>query len=207
MKKITILLYLSILPLLTFAQGDEIRDIFFHVKEKVITVRWEYLCGQGVDYFTLQRQKRYNSPDKPTNVQSVEAACSTGGYNPFAITDSMPLEGTSYYRIQLQYSDGLLLHSNWEGVQFGDLPDYLFNVYPSPALDADKMTFSWEMYNRDLVSFSIIDMQGKTLAEFPTQYLEQGEHSLDWNLSNVQNGLYIIRLNIGQDVVLRKVWR
>ncbi len=67
-----------------------------------------------------------------------------------------------------------------------------FSNYPNPF--KNKTTFRYSVLKNELVQIIVTDMFGKPIAILLNKNKKAGNYLLDWNVSNVPNGMYICRL-------------
>ena len=61
---------------------------------------------------------------------------------------------------------------------------------PNPA--NDKIEISWIQKVTSSNSFSLVDLQGKSIKEVETKELSAGKNAMEWNLSEVPAGVYML---------------
>ncbi len=78
----------------------------------------------------------------------------------------------------------------------------LFSVFPNPVSDIINLTMNFE--NASDAQLEIIDAQGKMIANPSLGYKVQGEHTVSINVSNLSNGLYLLKITSGQSTVTKR---
>ena len=68
------------------------------------------------------------------------------------------------------------------------------------SLIAERLTA-----NRLPVRISILDVQGRTVAELCNKNLSAGDHRFSWNAENTPKGIYIARIKTGNGVINKKL--
>ena len=82
-------------------------------------------------------------------------------------------------------------------------------VYPNPA--SDQLTIQFTLSKESTVSIDVVDLQGQHIQSLLIQSKRsQGQHVINWNTSNgnlglVPSGLYVIRLNNGEQTLFKKL--
>ena len=69
----------------------------------------------------------------------------------------------------------------------------LFTCYPNPTNSATVIAF--DLANGVLVDIKGYDISGRLVGELHNGFLNAGNHSINWNLSNMASGIYFIELN------------
>ncbi len=78
-----------------------------------------------------------------------------------------------------------------------------FNIYPNPVKNSANVLLNFsEKRNVDIMLF---DITGEKLIEQNHGNLSAGEYNFPLNLSNFANGLYIVNLRIGNEIISRKI--
>lgn len=77
------------------------------------------------------------------------------------------------------------------------------DVYPNPVKEMTRIAFQTE--KNQLISFSVLDMRGVTVAKVATNYYPVGEHEISWSPVGLSTGNYLLRMQVGNQSVLKKV--
>ena len=79
--------------------------------------------------------------------------------------------------------------------------DIDFNIYPNPTNSTTTLFLNLD--SKKEVSVSIMSIEGKIIAQgnYGTMY---GSYSLTFDVSNLSEGIYIVEVVIGQDVIIKK---
>jgi hypothetical protein len=64
----------------------------------------------------------------------------------------------SYYRLKQTDFDGKTSYSNLEAIEYNNLNNSIFNIYPNPN---DGDAFNFQIYNKAEVLVTVYDMLGK----------------------------------------------
>jgi D-alanyl-D-alanine carboxypeptidase len=78
-----------------------------------------------------------------------------------------------------------------------------FVVFPNPAISSTTISFSLPTPQK--VSVKIFDMNGRLIATIAETAFASGQHQLKWNAENVKVGVYVMRLQAGNNVETRKL--
>jgi hypothetical protein len=80
-----------------------------------------------------------------------------------------------------------------------------YKIYPNPA--QNEATLSYELQEISRVSVEITDLTGKTVWKNETQSQTPGAHSLKIPMEQLPEGLYLARLNLGNQSITQKIIR
>lgn len=94
------------------------------------------------------------------------------------------------------------------GVKSLNLSDIKTTCYPNPF--SNDLTISYSVKNQASVKLTILALNGKTVAELVNQTKAAGEYTSKWNGKSfdgeaLPNGLYLYRLQIGNEVASARV--
>lgn len=101
------------------------------------------------------------------------------------------------WRLQLK-NGGTILEK-----QQGELKESsLMCVYPTPFNPETKIVFSLPQISHAMLT--VFDASGKQVAKLMDGTLSAGQHSVNWNGSNVASGMYVFRLKVGSRVETKR---
>jgi photosystem II stability/assembly factor-like uncharacterized protein len=75
--------------------------------------------------------------------------------------------------------------------------------YPNPFNPLTKITFI--VGTKHAVSLQIFDILGREIATLVDGIQSAGEHTIEWNAKNQSSGVYLYRLQVGNDVQVKKL--
>jgi hypothetical protein len=81
--------------------------------------------------------------------------------------------------------------------------DISFNVYPNPA--RSQVNINYALTNEADVQVAMYDLTGNMLRMIDLGTLREQAHQLTLNISDLQNGLYFVRIQAGNSVVTRRI--
>ena len=129
----------------------------------------------------------------------------------YEFTDARPGTGTNYYRIKQIDLDGRATLSSEVTVEI-QLPENLElgQNYPNPFNPGTDIAFKVPSGAQQRVSLAIYNLLGQRIATLVDQQLEPGTHYLHWDGrddrgQNVVSGAYLYRLQMGQEILTRKM--
>ena len=159
-----------------------------------VTLNWQTTNEISCDYFSVQRSKDGSTWE---TIQKVLAAgTSSNSAISYSVDDASPYQGTSYYRIVEVDNNGKQTYSGIRLVNF-DKAFSNMTVYPNPATDDIKISFpETGKYEINLMSAS---------GQLINTYILANGDNIMLNVSAVQSGTYLIRINHAQTSETRKV--
>jgi hypothetical protein len=83
--------------------------------------------------------------------------------------------------------------------------DFGLAIYPNPVSDISTIQFNLKESSDVLIE--VYNIQGQRVNQLANGNLAQGTHEIVWSVdSNVQNGIYFIKLQSGNDVITKKIF-
>jgi len=135
---------------------------------------------------------------------------STSEKHEYQFTDKAVTPGTTYlYRLaDVDYSGKVTWHKEVEvkvEAERAQIPEKfgLQPVYPNPFNSALTLTFS--LVEDALTTLTVYNLRGEIVDLIADKYFPMGYHSLQWIPQNLTAGVYIIRLESGNQTSLKKV--
>lgn len=77
--------------------------------------------------------------------------------------------------------------------------------YPNPFNPSTKISYNVPGTERMMVTLSIYNVLGQTIATLVNEPMEPGTHDAVWNANNVASGIYFYQLRIGNQVTTKKM--
>ena len=134
-----------------------------------------------------------------TNIGRVAAAGNSSTVRNYTFTDPRPVKGNNYYRVRTVDLDNSIKLSDIRRIRNEGIAD--ISIYPNPvanllsvAISADKATEG---------QLTVTDISGKALYSRIVK-LPAGNTLLPVPLSNMAAGTYIIKVQLNDDVVIKK---
>jgi hypothetical protein len=110
---------------------------------------------------------------------------------------------TLYYRLKQLDNNGSFTYSSIVSVSTQDYKAVHAMVFPNPF--ARSFTVSFDAANTGLASISVVDLQGRTVAE-QTSIVNKGTNNIVLDrLSDLETGVYFIRVSVGEETTTLKV--
>lgn len=79
--------------------------------------------------------------------------------------------------------------------------EFVLSVFPNPT--QGNLNLSISIPSPSEVTVEVLDVLGRRVAALPTQRFDTGVHTLDWNLSSLTAGVYVIQLAGGATATRR----
>ena len=81
--------------------------------------------------------------------------------------------------------------------------DYTDGIYPNPVSDVAIISFMLETSGS--VSVQVFDLSGRLITTIANGLFPAGHYQMEWDASNVIEGLYIIRMSAGEYLLTEKI--
>jgi hypothetical protein len=117
------------------------------------------------------------------------------GVNQYTFTDTLPLQGFDYYRLQIVGNDGSVTYSPIRQLNFSTRQND-FTVYPNPVTNGTLFIASAENCN----SAELSDASGKVIR----RYLLQGKNNT-LNVNGIAKGIYELKIITDTSVGTEKI--
>lgn len=159
--------------------------------DRVVNLKWITASEVNNDYFTVQKTKDGLTWE---TVGTVDGAGTSTEVKSYSLLDSNPYTEVSFYRLVQTDFDGTVVYSDWKSVAL--MSDQAISIYPNPT--KDNIVVRLNDLNTT-AQLSVSDAMGTILSSSSTdQVLNKIE------LPNEQ-GIYFLRIEINQQVEIRKV--
>ncbi len=77
-----------------------------------------------------------------------------------------------------------------------------YEIYPNPV-STEKLTVDVELTDEQKITIDIINSQGKRVYQRQSQNIQE-KHKLNINISNFASGIYLMRLNVNDEIVSKR---
>ena len=159
--------------------GDYSPNVYINGEGPSSSYQWgpyDQLFDIKADEYTIDNEIKFNSPGR-----SIQMILLEKGDNHIIVNDSI-LTGVNS------------LKGN---------PFSLNQNYPDPA--SSTTVISYQLHENTYVTLEILDSQGKVIATLVKEYQNEGDHSVEFNVSGLQNGVYLYRIKAGQFHDIKKL--
>lgn len=101
-------------------------------------------------------------------------------------------------------SAGLTQAGGSTGIEILNADENGINIFPNPV--KDKLFVSYTMNESEVVSIDLFNLNGQLVQNFFNNKIEKGNYDESFGLNeNIQKGLYIVRMNMGNKTFFKKV--
>jgi hypothetical protein len=153
---------------------------------------WTTTDEINTNYFVVERSTDGQTFTPITTVPALDPA-NTRSDNAYQATDSLPLPGTDYYRIQEIDRNSQAIYSPIVSVKIGEGLSCM--VYPNPAVDELHIVINSN--GNTQATIVIYDLRGQLITSKPIQ-LAPGQNQFTLNITDKPKGMYIMKI-IGLD--------
>ena len=145
-----------------------------------------------------------------TTCESLEGRGSTSKAMNYSYTDTKVQSGITYqYRLgDADYSGTVTWHNAKEiTIEVGDVQVAqtfgLQKTYPNPF--NPSVTLSYSIKDADQTTLSVYNMRGQLVELLVNSYQQNGLYNITWQPLNLSAGVYIVRLQSGNQTNLQKI--
>ena len=165
--------------------------------KKINKISWSTSQEINSKIFIIERS------NNGSNFSAIGQIAATGNSNTtinYSFTDNAPAKGINYYRLKQVDIDNTVKYSPIRNVRNEGTADIA--VYPNPVKDIIKIDITSD--KADKASISITDISGKLVYSKTSIDITQGLNNPVINSSNLKAGTYIIKIQLSDDVVVKK---
>ncbi|MDP8237979.1 MAG: T9SS type A sorting domain-containing protein [Candidatus Hatepunaea meridiana] len=109
-----------------------------------------------------------------------------------------PAEGSIWVDITMTVTLGLEQDSEYMPVEYG-----LTDIYPNPFNAVSNISFNLDRASN--ITLTLHDLTGRQITELSNNYMQAGKYSVQLNAVDWPSGLYMVRLDDGSRVSMKKV--
>ena len=135
-----------------------------------------------------------------TAIGEVTAAGNSSGNINYSFIDHTPVRGVNFYRLKVVERNGNTKYSDVRSVRNEGTADIA--VYPNPVKDMMMVNISSDKIDRAIIT--ITDMNGKLL-QVKNTAITEGSNYININTGAMAKGTYIVKIQLNDDMVVRKV--
>ncbi len=111
---------------------------------------------------------------------------------------------TESFELSENSSDLVVSSSMGKEVELQTVSQFaILDNYPNPF--NPSTTISYQLNQNGQININIFDLNGKLIDELVNDYKEMGNYSINWNASNLANGVYIVKLQSNKFTEMRKI--
>ncbi len=144
--------------------------------------------NDGVNYFMVGKVTAKSSSDKEVD---------------YIFDDIRAVAGINYYRLKLLDKDGRFQYSNIAALNVNIKGIYVTGIYPAPFNDKVNVTVSSEVNTQ--ADINLFDNTGKLLITQQTVLTKGVTNITVDKLSGLSKGFYIIKVQVGETIIAKKL--
>ena len=170
-----------------------VKLVNFNAKQSddMIAINWQTASEINNNYFVLERS---SDGVNFTPITKVKGADNSSTLLNYSFNDPDPLDGINYYRLeQVDYNEDIT-YSTIIAVEYNKAS---VTIYPNP--NEGTFTISY-LHEQQTYAIEITDMEGKSIY---TNSITKMPATIE--LSDVPPGMYIVRLQLNEGIVTRKL--
>lgn len=179
----------------------ELTSFTAEVSGSNVVLRWSTATEINNSGFAVERSVENNTFEQ---IGFVPGFGTTSEMKSYSYTDNSPGNGKFYYRLKQIDYDGSVEYS--QIVDANIVVPAIFSLeqnYPNPF--NPSTTIKFDIPENELVTLKIYDVMGNEVAELLNQELTAGQHSIEFNASNLASGTYFYKLQAGIKTEVRKM--
>jgi hypothetical protein len=160
-------------------------------------ITWTTSQELNSSYFVIERS---NDGSTYLPVGKVDASGNSSIAHTYTFTDNNPVKGINFYRLQMVDKNNLIKYGPVRSIRNEGLADV--SVYPNPL--RDKMNISISADKKSPGTITVTDNKGQLLYS-KTIIVAEGQSYMEINAAALSAGMYIVKLQLGGDVVIKKI--
>jgi photosystem II stability/assembly factor-like uncharacterized protein len=170
----------------------ELLDFNAVLKDKQVQLTWKIADEKDVNHYIVER-----SLDGKTFDFLTKQAKGT-----LSSLDGTPQYNVNYYRLKVVENDGQFTYSPIRSVTFGNGEKTQFKIYPNPTADVLNVQFNADRAQNTQIE--LFDNLGKLVHAYDFTSKEGNNH-LYFSTQRFAAGLYTLKIQQGESVVVEKV--
>lgn len=181
----------------------ELSSFYATVIDQEVSLGWSTATELNNARFEIERTLK-GDPDGWIKIGEIEGHGTTTSPKRYLYTDRPGVTGTYLYRLKQVDYDGSFEYSNEIEVTT-ELPKVfsLSQNYPNPFNPSTNFAFT--LPEQSEVTLSVFNITGEEVAKvIDSKVLPAGNHSLEFNASNLNSGVYLYRLSAGGKSITKK---
>lgn len=159
------------------------------MKDEFNELKWQTSSEENNDYFELQRS---DDAQHFIGIAKITGAGTTQLQTNYRYEDFARSKGVNYYRLKQVDIDGQFTYSEVVELRPATKGSELVSVHPNPSSGQFNVLYFADQKSR--ISLNVTDIKGALVYEKVMQ-IESGEINIPLNLSDLPEGVYILRLD------------
>ncbi len=175
----------------TFALPVELNSFTARVAEKdKVLLSWQTASEENSKEFVIERS---SNGDRFEAIGSIPAKGNSADISNYHFTDSKPLLGTSYYRLNIIDKDASYEYSNVESVTLDK--KIKMTLSPNPAVLGQNINLLFESDIKDDVIIQFFNVSGQLIH---SDIQTDSDNQIQVKTNHLTSGFYFIEVNIGE---------
>ncbi|MBK6700110.1 MAG: T9SS type A sorting domain-containing protein [Saprospiraceae bacterium] len=167
-------------------------------------LNWITAVEENTDRFIIERKHASQSSFK--SIGSVKAQGNSTVAKSYDFLDyDIKLSGVYYYRLKMLDKDGSFTYSNVVSVVVNSKSaNTSMTVYPNPTREVININLNG--LDKGDVQFSIVDLDGKIILNHEHTFKSTDlNHDLQIDIRNIPTGIYLLKMNIKDNILTEKI--
>jgi len=216
-----IVLFVMLIPFVLSAQylgGNGRGDAFASITDSPVPVELTSFSGQALDNTILlnwqtatevnnygfEIERKIFETVNWENIGFVEGHGNSNSPKDYSFVDANPQRSELSYRLKQIDTDGSFEYSDIIKVQLDSPVEYkLSQNYPNPFNPSTIIEFA--MPTSGYVTLKVFNSLGQEVTELINKEMIAGNHSINFNASNLSSGIYFYRMSAGKFVKTNKM--
>lgn len=166
-----------------------------------ITLNWSTATETNNSGFEVERSIE-NRPFE--RIGFVQGSVTTTESRSYSFIDNAISNGKISYRLKQIDLDGSFSYSNTVLVEITSVQSFeLKQNFPNPFNPSTRIDYS--INETGLVKLSVYNLLGEIIGTIVNQTQEAGAHSVTFNASNLESGIYFYKLESGNQIMTKKM--
>jgi len=163
-----------------------------------VLLKWRTATELNFDRFELERSPNSRDFEK---IASQKSRADNGGGASYLYLDELPLRNqNNYYRLKVIDKDGSFVYTNIQTVYFNDIAPTAI-LQPNPA--TEEVVLQLATQQKENINIDLYHPDGRLLST-ATYNAVEGDHKIRLSLDAVPQGLYLVKLRMGDKILFLK---
>ena len=178
----------------------ELTSFAYNIINDKVQLIWSTATENNNAGFSIE--KSYDQ-ESYFNIGFLDGAGTTSESRNYTFVDNAALTTNTFYRLKQIDLDGTFSYSNV--LEVSSIVDswYLGQNYPNPFNPSTRISYS--VKESGLVSLTVYNLLGELVSTLVNQNQEAGTYNVDFDASNLNSGVYLYKLEAGNQVQTKKM--
>ena len=163
---------------------------------RVNLLNWATAQEVNLSHFVIERS---TDGSRFTEIGRIAGLGNTSGDRQYRFTDAAPVNGYNYYRLRSEDRSGALKYSDIRKVK--NTGSASISIFPNPV--DQQLTLNISSDKTDRANVSVFDMNGREVFARITPLII-GVNNLNIPAVNLPSGTYIVKIQMGGEVIVEK---